>query len=173
MATALRAVLLAACCPRGGLAVYSSAAAPSSSISGDGAGGAASSGGGSRRPDILFHVIDDLGWNDLGFRNPEIESPELDALAASGVVLADYHVFFWCSPTRSSFLTGRIPFHNGFATETGQPRYGQGFSGGNTEYGISVNFTFLPEVLRSAGSYQTMALGKWYAAKVLVYPSTR
>lgn len=126
----------------------------------------ASSGGGSRRPDILFHVVDDLGWNDLGFRNPEIESPQLDALAASGVVLVDYHVFFWCSPTRSSFLTGRIPFHNGFATETGQPRYGQGFNGGNTEYGISVNITFLPEVLRNAGSYQTAALGKWYATNL-------
>ena len=104
-----------------------------------------------------------MSGSELGFRNPEIESPRLDALAASGVVLADYHVFFWCSPTRSSFLTGRIPFHNGFATETGQPRYGQGFNGGNTEYGISLNITFLPEVLRSAGSYQTAALGKWYA----------
>ena len=171
MATAFGAIMLAACCPRG-LAV-SAALSSSSSSSSSGGGEAASSGGGSRRPDILFHVVDDLGWNDLGFRNPEVESPALDALAASGVVLADYHVFFWCSPTRSSFLTGRIPFHNGFVTETGHPRYGQGFNGGNTEYGVSINFTFLPEVLRSAGSYQTAALGKWYATKVLVYPSTR
>ena len=43
------------------------------------------------RPDILLTVIDDLGWNDLGFRNKDIDSPHLDSLAHNGVVLTGEH----------------------------------------------------------------------------------
>ena len=67
-------------------------------------------------PDIILHIIDDLGYNDLGFRNSDIDSPVLDRLATEGIVLPDYQTFMWCAPSRSSLLTGRLPYRNGFVT---------------------------------------------------------
>jgi hypothetical protein len=60
-------------------------------------------------PDIILHTIDDLGWNDLGFRNADIDSPVLDGLAASGVVLSDYHTFMWSPPARVELAIILIP----------------------------------------------------------------
>lgn len=65
------------------------------------------------RPHIVFIAADDLGWNDMSFHNPEIISPNLNDLAAAGVLLTDYHVYKVCSPTRASFMTGRLPNHAG------------------------------------------------------------
>jgi arylsulfatase A-like enzyme len=66
------------------------------------------------RPHIFFHVVDDLGWNDLGYQrgalpgqHNAIESPHIDTLALAGIRLHDYAVFKFCSPSRSQFLVGR------------------------------------------------------------------
>ncbi len=53
------------------------------------------------RPNFLLVVADDLGWTDLGSFGGEIETPNLDALAAEGVKFTDFHVSVSCSPTRS------------------------------------------------------------------------
>ncbi len=50
------------------------------------------------RPNILLVVTDDMGWKDLGSFGSEIETPNIDTLAQSGVKFTDFHVSVSCSP---------------------------------------------------------------------------
>ena len=64
-------------------------------------------------PHILFVVVDDLGWSDVGFHGSKIQTPNIDMLASEGVVLDNYYVLPICTPTRSALMTGRYPIHTG------------------------------------------------------------
>ena len=64
-------------------------------------------------PHILFVVVDDLGWSDVGFHGSKIQTPNIDKLASEGVVLDNYYVLPICTPTRSALMTGRYPIHTG------------------------------------------------------------
>ena len=64
-------------------------------------------------PHILFVVVDDLGWSDVGFHGSKIQTPNIDKLAAEGVVLDNYYVLPICTPTRSALMSGRYPIHTG------------------------------------------------------------
>lgn len=66
-------------------------------------------------PHLIMILQDDLGWSDVGFHNPDAKnvSGNITALANDGIVLTRHYVFYWCSPTRRSFLTGRLPIHHG------------------------------------------------------------
>src|SRR6188472_2725610 len=61
---------------------------------------------GAGAPNIVIVLCDDLGWSDLGCYGSEIETPNLDALAAAGVQCTNFHVTPMCSPTRAALLTG-------------------------------------------------------------------
>jgi hypothetical protein len=61
----------------------------------------------STKPNILFIVADDYGFNDIGYHGSEIKTPNLDKLAMSGLRLENYYVQPICTPTRSQLLTGR------------------------------------------------------------------
>ena len=52
------------------------------------------------QPNIVFLLADDLGYNDVGYHNPAIISPNIDLLASQGVVLEQSYVQPVCSPTR-------------------------------------------------------------------------
>ena len=58
---------------------------------------------------------DDLGHHDVGFGGGGGGNitQNVTKLANEGVVLSAHYVFYWCSPTRRSFLTGRLPVHHG------------------------------------------------------------
>ena len=58
------------------------------------------------RPNFLLVMADDMGWTDIGSFGGEIDTPNLDALAAEGVKFTNFHVSVSCSPTRSMLLTG-------------------------------------------------------------------
>jgi len=61
-----------------------------------------------KRPNVLLILTDDLGYGDLACHgNPEVKTPNFDALHGRSVRLTDFHVDPTCSPTRSSLLTGR------------------------------------------------------------------
>ncbi len=63
---------------------------------------------GRSRPNIIFMMIDDLGWNDVGFHdNNAINTPVLDNLVKEGVKLDNYYVQPICSPSRSTLMSGR------------------------------------------------------------------
>ncbi len=64
-----------------------------------------------KRPNVLFILVDDLGWTDLGCYGSEFyESPNVDQLAAEGMKFTNgYAACPVCSPTRASLMTGKYP----------------------------------------------------------------
>ncbi|MBW2415672.1 MAG: sulfatase-like hydrolase/transferase, partial [Deltaproteobacteria bacterium] len=112
------------------------------------------------RPNFLLVVADDMGWADLGSFGSEIDTPNIDALARSGVMFTDFHVSMSCSPTRSMLLSGTDNHIAGLGNmgETIAPeqRGKPGYEGYLNERVVS-----LAEALR-AGGYHTYMAGKWH-----------
>ena len=100
---------------------------------------------------VLFIVIDDLGFDDVGFRSHEIRTPTIDALAARGVVLDSYYVQDVCSPSRATFMTGRYAMHH-TVVDWIPPA---------SAYGLPLNETTMAEKFKQAG-YATHMSGKWH-----------
>ncbi|MEI6946806.1 sulfatase-like hydrolase/transferase [Paraflavisolibacter sp. H34] len=105
------------------------------------------------RPNIIIIVADDLGWNDVGYHNPKIVSPNLDALAKRGVELTRFYVASICSPTRAGLLTGKYPDRFGIRNEVIRP---------NMIGGLPLEEKTLADVLASAGYERRGAFGKWH-----------
>jgi arylsulfatase len=107
-------------------------------------------------PNVLFIVLDDTGFGQLGCYGSPIETPNLDKLAANGLRYNNMHTTALCSPTRSCILTGRNHQSNHMAgiteVSTGYPGY-DGY--------IPFENGFLPEMLLQQG-YNTYAVGKWH-----------
>ena len=104
------------------------------------------------QPNIVFLLIDDLGYADCGFNGgKQIKTPNIDRLAKSGAIIENHYVQPVCSPTRSTLLTGRYPTHTGVYTivSPGAP------------WGLPLAERTLADALRSAG-YRTALTGKWH-----------
>ena len=105
-----------------------------------------------KKPNIVFFLIDDLGYADCGFNGgKQIKTPNIDRLAKSGAIIESHYVQPVCSPTRSTLLTGRYPTHTGVYTivSPGAP------------WGLPLAERTLADALRSAG-YRTALTGKWH-----------
>ena len=69
------------------------------------------------KPNIVFILVDDLGYSDCGFNGgKEIKTPNIDKLASGGAVLESLYVQPVCSPTRAALLTGRHATRTGVYT---------------------------------------------------------
>lgn len=105
-------------------------------------------------PNLVFVMVDDLGWSGFGFtdENTEVKSPTIDRLARSGVIFEAHYTYKFCSPTRASFLTGRVPGHGIQEVNLGQ----------TSESACNGNLTMLGAKLRSGAGYATAMVGKWH-----------
>jgi leishmanolysin-like peptidase len=112
---------------------------------------------------IVLMLGDDYGYNNVGFAhgptgadypqggaNPEMRTPHMDALAATGIVLDRFYTYKYCSPTRSSLMSGRLP-----------TRVNQNNKNNDIEAtsGVDLRFTMLPAKMKEAG-FATAFVGK-------------
>ena len=106
----------------------------------------------------MFVLLDDTGFAQFGCFGSDIDTPNIDALAANGVQFTNFHVAPLCSPTRASLLTGRAQHAVGVRSvsnfQTGYP---------NQLGHITNHATTVAEVLTDEG-YATFCTGKWHLA---------
>ena len=111
--------------------------------------------GAADRPNIVFMLVDNLGYGDVGaYGGGAVRgapTPRIDQLAAEGLRLTNFNVEAECMPTRSAFLTGRMPVRSGTA-RVPLPGLPQGMT--PWEYTLA-------ELLHDAG-YQSAMYGKWH-----------
>ncbi|KAK7095155.1 hypothetical protein V1264_006600 [Littorina saxatilis] len=108
--------------------------------------------GPARQPNIVFVLADDLGYNDVGWHNPWIQTPHLDKLAVTGVRLENYYVQPICTPTRSQLLSGRYQIHTGLQ---------HGIIWWAQANALPRQTPTIADVLRTSG-YRTHMVGKWH-----------
>jgi arylsulfatase A-like enzyme len=107
-------------------------------------------------PNVLYIVLDDTGFGQLGCFGSPIKTPNLDSLAGDGLRYNNMHTTALCSPSRSCMLTGRNHHSNGLACIT---EGSMGYPGSNGY--IPFENGFLSEILLKHG-YNTYAIGKWH-----------
>ncbi|WP_246114220.1 sulfatase [Rubripirellula tenax] len=118
------------------------------------------------RPNVLFIYLDDFGWRDCGFMGTDFyETPNLDALAASGMVFTNaYSCAANCAPARACLLSGQYtPRHEVYNVGTGRR--------GKAKYGslkhipgvdvLSPDIRTWAAQIHDAG-YRTATIGKWH-----------
>ncbi|XP_054933106.1 arylsulfatase B-like isoform X1 [Dermacentor andersoni] len=104
-------------------------------------------------PHIVFILADDLGWADVSMHgSPQIPTPNIDALACTGMALNNYYVQPLCSPSRAALLSGLYAIHTGFQESAILP---------GVPAALSLNVKIMPEYLKDLG-YETHMLGKWH-----------
>ncbi len=115
-----------------------------------------------RQPNVVVILTDDQGWGDLSLHgNPNLSTPNIDAMARDGAEVEHFYVCAVCSPTRAEFLTGRYHARMGVhSTSTGGERF-------------NADEQTIAEVFRRGG-YATAAYGKWHSGMQYPYhPNAR
>lgn len=134
----------------------------------------------SAKPNVVFILVDDLGYMDVGANNPKsfYETPNIDALAKRGVRFTDgYAACPVCSPTRASILTGKYPQRTGITDYIGaeQPekwkRPTKLLPAAYSEQ-LALEETTLAESFKAAG-YATFFAGKWHLGPTNYWPENQ
>jgi len=110
------------------------------------------------KPNIIYILADDMGYSDLGCYGGEANTPNLDALAATGLRFTQFYNTGRCCPSRASLLTGLYPHQAGI----GHMMADSGFEGYRGE--LSQQCVTIAEALRPAG-YRNYVVGKWHVTK--------
>ena len=115
---------------------------------------------GGKSPNILYILIDDIGFGDLGM--PELnairgyKTPNINEFAREGMRFARMYTEPSCTPTRVAFMTGRQPHRNGMG-DTAVDIAG---------FGLAAKEVTLAEVLSESG-YNTVHIGKWHMGDIM------
>jgi arylsulfatase len=110
------------------------------------------------RPNVIVILSDDMGFSDLGCYGSEVDTPNLDALAANGLRFTQFYNTARCCPTRASLLTGLYPHQAGVGHMT-DDRGKDGYRGQLNDRCVTI-----AEALRPAG-YRTYMAGKWHVTR--------
>jgi arylsulfatase A-like enzyme len=137
-------------------AVLSTAALAPATLAAPDEAHATRSGPASQPLNVIFIVLDDVGYADLGCFGSEIPTPAMDALAAGGLRYTNFRTTAMCSPTRAALLTG-LNHHSADVgwladVDSGRPGY---------RGTLSRNAATLAETLRANG-WSTFLVGKWH-----------
>jgi arylsulfatase A-like enzyme len=110
------------------------------------------------RPNIVVIMSDDMGFSDLSCYGGEIETPNLDLLAAGGLRFTHFYNTARCCPTRASLLTGLYPHQAGI----GHMMEDKGLDSYRGD--LNRQCLTIAEMLRPAG-YRNYAVGKWHVTR--------
>ena len=108
------------------------------------------------RPNIILILADDMGYSDIGCYGGEIDTPNLDGLASSGVRFTQMYNTARCCPSRASLLTGLNPHQTGVGHMVSPIQNAPSYQG----Y-LNDNCATIAEVLSDSG-YRTGISGKWH-----------
>jgi len=122
------------------------------------------------KPNIVFILIDDLGWKDLSCYGSEFyETPNLDRLASQGMSFTDaYAACPVCSPTRASIMSGKYPARVGVTNYIAGEERGKVISAPYTKY-LPLSEKTVASALRDGG-YRTWHVGKWHLGDSPYWP---
>ncbi|MVN92331.1 arylsulfatase [Mucilaginibacter aquatilis] len=108
-----------------------------------------------KKPNIIIILADDMGYSDIGCFGSETQTPNLDRMAKTGLVMTQFYNASRCCPSRASLLTGLYQHQAGVGDMVNhrvEPAY-QGW--------LNNNCVTIAEVLKGAG-YNTYMAGKWH-----------
>ena len=115
-------------------------------------------------PNIVLIMVDDLGPEWISSYGGEgIETPNIDKLAAGGMLFRNAYSMPQCTPTRVTLLTGQYPYRHGWTNHWDVPRWGAG-----CHFDAKHHVSFA-RLLREAG-YATAIAGKWQINDFRVQP---
>ncbi len=116
------------------------------------------------RPNIIVILADDMGFSDIGAYGGEIETPNLDTLAAGGIKFSNFYNSARCCPTRATLMTGLHPHQTGIGWMTNPPetfKYDHGPEFPSYRGHLHRSCVTMAEVLKDNG-YATFLAGKWH-----------
>jgi arylsulfatase A-like enzyme len=107
-----------------------------------------------KRPNIVFVMLDDVGYNDFGYGSTDLGSmtPYLDGLADDGIKFGQLYGMHVCTPSRAALLSGKYPIHLQLEHWQIAPQ---------EPWGLPTDVLTMPQIIKRFG-YKTIAVGKWH-----------